>query len=78
MRVPSELTHDELLNIVGSIQTFLYLDTDEQGREFWNPDNPISGADLLDHVAFVLDDYGLAPEKRQPAEGMEIPDDKIE
>ena len=66
MRVPSELTRDELLSIVGSIQTFLYLDTDEQGSEFWNPDNPISGADLLDHVAFVLDDHGLAPEKPQP------------
>ena len=66
MKVPSQLTHDELLGIVGSIQTFLYLDTDEQGSELWNPDNPISGADLLDHVASVLDDHGLVPEKPQP------------
>ena len=71
MQRPDDLSRQQLLQIVESVQGYLYLDLDRQGSEFWNPEKPWSGADVCDHVTRVLDEHGLVPEVPQSAE----PDD---
>ena len=38
MRETNDLSYRELQRIVESIQSFLYIDRDDDGRQIWNPD----------------------------------------
>jgi len=66
MRVPRDLSYHELQQIVESIQSFLYIDRDDDEQEIWNPDKEWSLGDACDHVAYVLSRYDLVPDDRQP------------
>ena len=68
MRLANQLNQEELLEIVESIQGFLYLDLDDDGSEVWNPDKPCSGADTVDHIMHVLDGHELVPQTTMPYE----------
>ena len=67
VRSPSELSRDELEDIVESVQRHLYIDLDDRRRAFWNPDKIWSGADVCDFLAYVLDEHGLVPNRPQAA-----------
>jgi hypothetical protein len=69
MRTVSDLDREQLAEIVKSIQAFLYLDLDRQGTEDWNPDKQWSGADVCEHVAGLLGQHELVPERSQSADG---------
>ena len=69
MRKVSDLDHEQLVQIVESIQGFLYLDLDNRGTEFWNPDKEWSGADVCEHVAGLLGQHDLVPDSRQSVDG---------
>lgn len=66
MRLPRELSSKDLQTIVESVQQCLYLDHDRDDGFIWNPDKPWSGADVCDHVAHVLDEHGLVPDRVEP------------
>ena len=66
-----DLSYNDLQRIVESIQTFLYIDQDEDGRREWNPDKQWSLGDACDHVAYVLSRYDLVPEERRLLAGEE-------
>ena len=66
MREINDLSYRELQRIVESIQSFLYIDRDDDQRERWNPDKQWSLGDACDHVAYVLSRYDLVPDDRQP------------
>jgi hypothetical protein len=68
MKPISELTREQLTNIVAHIQGLLYLDLDAAGNEVWNPDKPWD-ADTLDAIAQTLAEYGLVPAGALPASG---------
>lgn len=63
MKNPAELDKDSLVDIVRHVQEGLFLDIDDNGQEFINPDKSIEGADYIDHVAQILQAYGLVPEE---------------
>ena len=69
MRKVSDLTHEQLVQIVESIQRFLYLDLDARGNEYWNPDNEWSGADACEHIAGLLSQHDLIPERCLSVDG---------
>ncbi|MEX2170063.1 MAG: hypothetical protein WD851_12200 [Pirellulales bacterium] len=60
IRDPATLSLGQLVNIVRKTQALFYLDILDD-REFWNPDKEWHGADLLDELALLLDQYHLAP-----------------
>jgi hypothetical protein len=64
MRQPDDLDNDDLYGIVVSIQRFLYLDLDQRGEEYWEPDKPHSYGDLGEHVLGLLSKHDLIPEQR--------------
>jgi hypothetical protein len=65
MKTPDQLSQDELLRIVRAVQCRLYLDHDDQGAEFWNPDKQWSGADVCQDLAGILDQHGLVPAREE-------------
>jgi hypothetical protein len=65
MRKPADLDPQSLQKIVESIQGYLYLDLDQRGSEYWNPDKPISCADVCEHVVGLLGEHGLVPERAE-------------
>jgi hypothetical protein len=66
MRTADQLSQGELLGIVQAMQRRLYLDRDDQGAEFWNPDKPWNGSDVCQDLASILDQYGLVPDREEP------------
>jgi hypothetical protein len=70
MKTPDQLSQDELLGIVQAIQERLYLDQDDQGAEFWNPDKPWSGADVCQDLAGILYRHGLVPDCEETSVGL--------
>ncbi len=69
MRTANDLDREELAEIVAAVQGILYLDVDQRGAEYWNPDKQWSGADVCEHVAGLLDKHGLVPQHSQSADG---------
>jgi hypothetical protein len=65
MRETNDLSCNDLQRIVESIQTFLYIDQDEDGRQRWDPDKEWSLSDACDHVAYVFSQHDLVPEHRE-------------
>ena len=65
MREPRDLSHHNLQRIVESIQAFLYIDRDEDGRQIWDPGKEWNLSDACDYVACVLSQHDLVPEERQ-------------
>ena len=70
MKTPDQLSQDELLDIVQAIQDRLYLDVNDQGVEFWNPDKQWSGADVCQDLAGLLDQHGLVPDCEETSVGL--------
>src|SRR5262245_32926117 len=68
MKPISELTREQLTDIVERIRGLLYLGLDAAGNAVWNPDKPWD-ADTLDGIAQTLDEYGLVPDGIGPASG---------
>ncbi|MEX0867209.1 MAG: hypothetical protein WD030_07615 [Pirellulales bacterium] len=66
MRLISELSREELEQIVQSVQDLLYLDTGQSG-DFYNPEKDWSGADVCESIAATLREFGLVPEVATPA-----------
>jgi hypothetical protein len=62
IRNSATLCFSELVDFVSKIQALFYLDI-LGDRELWNPDKEWDGADLLDELALVLYQYGLAPSR---------------
>ena len=60
MRVVEDLTKEELRQIVYKLQELLYLDNDDSGKTFWNPDKEWDIA-VLEYLADSLHRYGLVP-----------------
>jgi hypothetical protein len=69
MRKAADLEPQSLQKIVESIQGFLYLDLDQRGSEYWNPDKSISCADVCEHVIGVLGEYSLVPQHKESFDG---------
>ena len=65
MKTPDQLSQDELLDIVQAVQRRLYLDHDNEGAEFWNPDKQWSGADVCQDLAGLFDQHGLVPAREE-------------
>ncbi len=61
MRKASDLTRDQLEAIVEAVQECLYLDDDEAGHTYWNPQKQWQGADICEHLANELGNHGLIP-----------------
>ena len=68
MRIASDLERPEVEEIVESIQRFMYLDLEDSGDEAWDPEKTWNCGDVCQHIAGLLDDHGLVPDKRQPAD----------
>jgi len=62
MRQPDDLAHEQLATLVRDIRDILYLDLDDESKEYLNPDK-IWDADTLDSIAGRLRDYNLVPRK---------------
>jgi hypothetical protein len=60
MRKVKELTKQELRQIVRQLQELLYLDIDERGESFWNPDKEWD-ISILENLADSLRKCGLVP-----------------
>ena len=58
-----------LREIVTSLQSFLYLDVDQRGTPDWNPDKPISDADLGEHLIGLLGKHDLVPDRKLSTDG---------
>lgn len=69
MRTANDLNRNQLAEIVESIQGILYLDLDQRGAQYWNPEKQWSGADVCEHMGGLLDKHGLVPQRRQSADG---------
>jgi hypothetical protein len=61
MRRAGDLTHEQLIHLVNTIQEILYEDIDEEGKSFWNPEKEWECCDALQWIACALDDVRLAP-----------------
>jgi hypothetical protein len=64
-REPKDMSHQELLGLVEGLREVMYGDTEyrtEGEVETWNPDLPVSGADLIDWVTEEFRSLGLIPE----------------
>jgi hypothetical protein len=61
MKKPSDLTKEELEQLVEQLQSILYLDISPDG-DFWNR-NKVWDSETIEYVAAVLVDAGLAPEE---------------
>jgi len=70
MKTPDQLSQDELLGIVQAVQDRLYLDQNESGAAFWNPDKQWSGADVCQDLAGILDRHGLVPDCEETSVGL--------
>jgi hypothetical protein len=63
MKKPSDLTKEELVQLVEQLQSILYLDISSDG-DFWNR-NKVWDSETIEYVAEVLVDAGLAPEEEE-------------
>lgn len=72
MKQPQDLTCDQMLSLVRSIQDHLYLDHDPQGGTFWNPDKPWGG-DEFEFIAEALAKYNLVPREGELVENQPPP-----
>ncbi len=66
VKVASELTRFQLQRLVAEIQGRLYLDLDEEGTEYWDPDKEWECSDLCQEISALLDELGLMPDDVQP------------
>ena len=66
LTLAAKLTQECLAEIVASIQSQLYLDTDEAGRDFWNPDKEWSCCDVCQDIQDLLHGHRLVPSDRYP------------
>ena len=66
VRIASELTRSQLQRLVAEIQGRFYLDLDENGTEYWNPEKEWNCADLCQDIGNLLDGFGLVPAEAQP------------
>lgn len=62
MRTPGELSREDLVEIVVTVQHALYLDFDAALTKVWNPDKEWDGAEVCDQLAEVLARHQLAPD----------------
>ena len=60
MRNVEDLTDQELRQIVQKLQELLYLDSDKEGKTFWNPDKEWDIA-VLEYLADSLRKCDLVP-----------------
>ena len=70
MKTAQYLTSEQLVRIVERVQSLLYLDTDDAGAEFWNPDKNWT-PDTLEGLAQILTEYGLVPTEASQPQRME-------
>ncbi|MCE9555413.1 MAG: hypothetical protein K8T91_18845 [Planctomycetes bacterium] len=61
MKQAKDLTCDQIVALVQSLQNYLYLDQDAQGRCFWNPDKSWN-SEGLGFLAEALGQYDLLPD----------------
>jgi hypothetical protein len=61
----NELPREALVEIVAVAQSQLYLDMDEDGREFWNPGKGCSGWDVCQAIQEAMSRHGLVPGEEQ-------------
>lgn len=64
---PSRLSKDELVQIVQLLQEWMYLDTDETGRSFWNFEKEVGGGDTIQFIDEILMRHRISP-PTQPEE----------
>ncbi len=62
MRTAKDLTRDELVMIVTTLQQALYLDFDADVTKVWIPDKQWDGADICEQLAAELARFDLAPD----------------
>ena len=63
MKRAADLSREELVGIVDSMQAWLWLDSDNRG-DFWNPEK-VQDQDAYDYMVGVLDVVGV--NKGKPA-----------
>jgi hypothetical protein len=59
MKLPRQLSREDMEQIISQIQAILWLDMSEDG-ELWNPDKEWD-SETVENVAAVLADHGLRP-----------------
>jgi hypothetical protein len=62
MRRPSELSLGELVELVTLLQQELFWEIDDDGNKSWNFEKVHEYKDLLQHLADLMDSFGLAPD----------------
>jgi hypothetical protein len=71
---PSELSHRQLVDIVTSIQCYLYIDdgVDNNTGEFWDPNHEVDVCDFVDYLIDKLKEYDLCPTKTVPVKTVPV------
>lgn len=54
------LSHAAATDIVQRIVDVMYLDFDQEG-DYYSPDKPLDGAEFIESVTTILNEYGLIP-----------------
>jgi hypothetical protein len=63
-----DLSLRDLVDLVESIQRYMYLDRSKDGEKFvWNPDKDWAEAETIENIDHVLSLYGLKPEEEEDA-----------
>jgi hypothetical protein len=70
MKTAGELTREQLADIVDQVQGLLYLDLDQEDKEFWNPDKSWN-VEFLDDIARKLAECGMVPTDTRRQEARE-------
>ena len=73
MKQAEDLSCDQIVALIQSIQEYLYLDCDQQGRSFWNPEKPWTG-DEFSFIAEALAKYDLVPRETSMAAAANQPE----
>ena len=68
MKRPWDLSRRELEGVVEALQEAFYLDHDDKGRQVWDPDSDVPGADLVETMGLHLEARGLRPDRVLPAD----------
>ena len=70
MKRPADLTREELIDIVDTMQRLLYLSIVDDDADVltahWTPHKVWCGTDVCDVMATTLNNYGLCPDHDTP------------
>jgi hypothetical protein len=73
MKTAAMLSRAELIDIVNSVASMLWLDVVDNA-DCWNPDKDVALSDVVDEFRYKAGRYGLMPDRIIPADSIEESD----